>query len=279
MTLHDPPPGHLGPTNRYDPERIREQRVQRVLEYMFDEDGLALGSQGEFETFNGIAGETDDLVVVGNWNDKTRRDPFYGPIQRKVEWKREWYATRSRCWYAEEYDAHLSGTTILVDTTPSRLLKVLESLDVRTDWSDGFLYCDCGKGFRTEPDGFGFELYGWVGDGDYMCGDCLREHNCDTCGNPNLDLNCDAAPNDHCHCGHGCEHNEKTPDPTLWADSVTIKCERQVDWRCPYCKDTLLQPEAALCDACGTPHHGECLEESGCATAGCSNATNTYPEP
>jgi len=47
------------------------------------------------------------------------------------------------------------------------------------EWSDEWLVCDCGKAFRCSPDSYSWTCYGWVGDGDCSCGDCVREEGID----------------------------------------------------------------------------------------------------
>jgi len=219
-------------------EETRQARINRILDYMFrpeSEGGLDLGSQGEFDMFNGVAGETDELVVVGNWNERTQWVPFHGPRQRimhkrwEARWKDENGINRKDGRFVEEeIDQYLGGMRETIDDTPKRLGDVLEKLGVETDWSDGFLRCDCGKGFRTQPDGYGWEMHGYIGDGDWMCGDCLESHQCDTCGLPDIEYgHChqreflnggdDQSGDDprFCHCGVGCEHDQTEEDDGL----------------------------------------------------------------
>jgi hypothetical protein len=137
---------------------------------------------GEFDIFDGIAGETTAMVIVGNWNERTRWYSYYGPVRRirGERWvvcheDQEKHLAGSHVGYfvQPECDEYLGGMHITIDDTPARLLRVLERLSVKTEWSDVFLRCECGRGFRTQPDSYSWEMYGWIGDGDYMCGDCL----------------------------------------------------------------------------------------------------------
>jgi hypothetical protein len=42
---------------------------------------------------------------------------------------------------------------------------------------------------------------------------------------------------------------------------------------CPFCKDGIPESERRACDACGTPHHGECLQlHGGCSIPGCDGS-------
>lgn len=132
------------PTERQ--EKIRENRISRVFAYMGKQ---GLFDQGTFGVFHGIAGETDEMVVSGTWHDN-------------VEWDE-------------------NGNCIRTPTVESRLGAIFEKLNVDVVWYDEYLQCDCGKGFRVQPDCWTWRMYGWIGDGDYMCGDCLEETRCEEC--------------------------------------------------------------------------------------------------
>ena len=42
------------------------------------------------------------------------------------------------------------------------------------DWFDEWLSCsECGKFFRSIGDCWGWSMYGWITDGDCLCGDCI----------------------------------------------------------------------------------------------------------
>jgi len=173
-------------------EATRLARVNRVLDYMFRserEGGLALGDQGEFDCYESIAGESDDMAVAGNWNDTRVYLPVHGPVQP---------------------GGYLAPFRDVTDDTPSRLERVLTALGVEVVWSNEYLCCDCGKGFRASPDSHSWEMYGWIGDGDYCCGDCLADMECDDCGKPDFasGAHCHQQQENTCHCGHGCEHDE-----------------------------------------------------------------------
>ncbi len=61
------------------------------------------------------------------------------------------------------------------DQTMPRLAAILEKMGAEIEWSDEWLQCDCGKAFRTSGDSYSWLMYGYIGDGDYACGDCVLE--------------------------------------------------------------------------------------------------------
>lgn len=54
---------------------------------------------------------------------------------------------------------------------------------------------------------------------------------------------------------------------------VVIRTQRAAE-RCPFCRDQLPRSEATACARCGTPHHADCLAESGrCSVLACGRPT------
>jgi hypothetical protein len=92
----------------------------------------------------GYSREGNGPIALGNWNDKTHYDP----------------ETQERT---------------VIDDTPSRLAAVLERAGWTIDWDDEYLVCECGKAFRVQADSYSWTMYGFIGDGDYACGDCVQE--------------------------------------------------------------------------------------------------------
>lgn len=172
-------------------------RVNRVFEYLWNNGDPLLDG---LDWYDGLAGEdSDGPVIVANWNNRDRYHPYHGPVQP---------------------GRYLGGIRVDTDTTPSRALRILERLGADCRWSDGYLRCDCGKGFSTEPDCWSWrqEDYGRIWDGDYACADCIEDMRCEECGEPDIGGHCHQLPETHgpdgwttagwCHCGHGCEHDE-----------------------------------------------------------------------
>lgn len=56
-----------------------------------------------------------------------------------------------------------------------RACDALERMGYALEWSDEWLVCDCGKAFRTSPNSHIWKMYGEIFDGDYSCGDCLKD--------------------------------------------------------------------------------------------------------
>jgi hypothetical protein len=53
------------------------------------------------------------------------------------------------------------------------LVKALES-HFTLDWSDEWLSCsNCGRFFRSVGDSYSWSMYGWITDGECLCGDCI----------------------------------------------------------------------------------------------------------
>jgi len=195
------------PTKAELQEQRTDRKVQRILRLMERADMFA---GGEFNTYEDVAGEGGGFTVAGNWNDETTQE-FMGPIA--YGWD-HWYT-----WDVgpvpmgqPRYNSQPQRNVTLNDW-PSRLGKLLETLGVNVVWSDEYLQCDCGKGFRTSPDCHSFEMYGWIGEGDYMCGDCYNETRCEDCSEPfagNCNGYChqwdDETSGPCCHCG--CKEEE-----------------------------------------------------------------------
>jgi hypothetical protein len=52
----------------------------------------------------------------------------------------------------------------------------LESMGYSCEWEDEWVECSsCYKAFRTSPDSYGWEMCGIIGDGEAICGDCLKD--------------------------------------------------------------------------------------------------------
>jgi hypothetical protein len=54
---------------------------------------------------------------------------------------------------------------------------LLSALEERFElaWSDEYISCgECGKYFRTSGDCWQWTMYGWIFDGDCLCGDCIK---------------------------------------------------------------------------------------------------------
>lgn len=89
----------------------------------------------------------DGIVVFGNWNDK--RELVDGV----------WVTHTKR------------------DTLPSRLCDALENIGADIEWCDEWTKCaDCYKALRTQPDCYGWTMYGAFWEDGYVCADCLKEH-------------------------------------------------------------------------------------------------------
>lgn len=58
---------------------------------------------------------------------------------------------------------------------PAKLFDMLENHGFSCEWDDEWLICDsCYKAFRSSPDSYGWEMYGYIGDGYAVCGDCIE---------------------------------------------------------------------------------------------------------
>ena len=76
----------------------------------------------------------------------------------------------------DEYDPK-TQTRVKTDDTPSILCTALEALGVDIEWSDEWSRCsDCGKAFRTSPDGYDWKRqYAVIGECDEVCHECIKE--------------------------------------------------------------------------------------------------------
>ncbi len=93
--------------------------------------------------------DSDPWSAFADWNDKRSRDPsgFHG------------------------YGSHAGQK---IDTTMCRLLAILENMDIECEWSDEWTSCDdCGRMVRTEPDGYGWRMFGYIDDCTLICGHCI----------------------------------------------------------------------------------------------------------
>lgn len=79
--------------------------------------------------------------------------------------------------YAEPGYSEPEGRVLIHNwnETPQPVQDLLEALGCSLEWSDEWLVCDCGKAFRAQPDSFSWSMHGFIGDGDYCCGDCVSE--------------------------------------------------------------------------------------------------------
>lgn len=157
-------------------EQYQQRRRDRIFKLL---ERSGMWDSGEFHCYNGLAAETDELTVAGNWNDEYRNE-FVGPIHRG--WDN---------WHSRKIGPNPPGQpryaswprrNVLVSDWPSRILALLERVGVNTVWSDMYMSCDCGKGWLSDPN-WG-EPHGWIGDGDYMCIECYDETRCEDCGEP-----------------------------------------------------------------------------------------------
>jgi hypothetical protein len=92
-------------------------------------------------------GYDDGPVVFANWNAKTR--------------------------YNRETNSHKT-----LDDTMPRLAKLFEKLGFAVEWYDEWYTCeDCGKAFRTSPDGYGWTPhYSFIGECPLVCLDCIVDN-------------------------------------------------------------------------------------------------------
>lgn len=57
---------------------------------------------------------------------------------------------------------------------PSKLFDLFEKYGYSCEWQDEWITCDsCYKAFRSSPDSYNWEMYGYIGDGYAICGDCI----------------------------------------------------------------------------------------------------------
>lgn len=88
----------------------------------------------------------DGIVVYGNWNPKRFPSIDEAPLTKS-------------------------------ESLPLRLAEALEGIGADIEWCDEWTTCsDCYKAMRTEPDSYGWTMYGAFWDIGYVCADCLKEH-------------------------------------------------------------------------------------------------------
>lgn len=57
---------------------------------------------------------------------------------------------------------------------PQKVYDSLESHGYSCEWEDEWLTCDeCYKAFRSSPNSYGWEMFGYIGDGFAVCGNCI----------------------------------------------------------------------------------------------------------
>lgn len=58
---------------------------------------------------------------------------------------------------------------------PGKLFDLLEKYGFSCEWEDEWLTCDeCYKAFRCAGNSYSWEMFGFVGDGYALCGDCIE---------------------------------------------------------------------------------------------------------
>lgn len=182
--------------------KVQGDRINRIIDIM---SKTGMFDTGEFATYQGISGETDEFTVAGNWNNQTVCE-FVGPIANGWEGFRYWHCGPHPRGNAR-HNSYPRRTRTINDW-PARIAKRLEQLGVNIVWSDEYASCDCGKGFRTQPDSYSWQMDAWIGDGDYMCGGCYEDTRCTECRQPfagNCNGMCHQWAEDMngpcCHCG------------------------------------------------------------------------------
>lgn len=57
---------------------------------------------------------------------------------------------------------------------PDKLFDLLEKYGYSCEWEDQWIECgNCYKAFRSSPDSYGWEMFGYIGDGFAVCGNCI----------------------------------------------------------------------------------------------------------
>lgn len=57
---------------------------------------------------------------------------------------------------------------------PDKLFDSLENHGFSCEWEDEWITCKgCGKAFRTSPSSYAWEMFGYIGDGFALCGNCI----------------------------------------------------------------------------------------------------------
>jgi hypothetical protein len=119
-------------------------KVSRLVEFATGEsygDGYTVT-----DVISGYAepgyGSNDTVVVLGDWNDKTR---------------------------------YVDGEREVLSTMPSRLARSLERVGAEIEWHDEWTQCqNCYRAVRTQSDSYSWKpYYVWVEDSGPICADCL----------------------------------------------------------------------------------------------------------
>lgn len=114
------------------------KRARRILDAGCMDDAILTFGYAE----PGYGTGDDDIVAIGNWNDRTR-------------WDRE------------------SRRAVVVDNTPSRVAKLLEKLGVSLEWEDEWTLCaDCYRAVRTQADSYSWTRSYTDTDDGPVCEDC-----------------------------------------------------------------------------------------------------------
>lgn len=124
------------------------QRIQNILTAA---ENVAVGWEAksriqDIQIHSGYAEPAYDseLVATGNWNNVTK-------------WDRN------------------TNTSIIVDSTISRVAALLEKMGFNLEWSDEWATCsDCCKLVRTSPDSYGWQPSYTINDGKITCKNCLN---------------------------------------------------------------------------------------------------------
>jgi len=107
----------------------------------------------------GSHGDTDAVVVLGDWNDRYRTVPGVGsdPVLNELVG-------------ADGYGR------VLVSNVPSRLASALERIGAEVEWYDNYTQCcGCYKAVQTEPDSYSWvPPYVWGMDGA-LCSGCATD--------------------------------------------------------------------------------------------------------
>jgi len=93
----------------------------------------------------GYRKDGDRPILFGNWNNKSR-------------WDKE------------------TNTSVVTDTRPSRLAKIIQHFGYTLEWEDEWATCsECGHAVRTSGDSYDWQKYFYnFGYGEIICGDCIK---------------------------------------------------------------------------------------------------------
>jgi hypothetical protein len=148
-------------------EKIRLTRANRVFEFLWNNGQLLIEG---LDWYEGLAGESgaNSPAIAANWNNPDRWHTLYGPVMRDGRYSSEFF---------------FAGYRDILNTYPERAARIFDKLEIETVWSDEYLRCECGKGFRVSPSGFDFQQrdYGFILDGDYFCVECFESEQCEDC--------------------------------------------------------------------------------------------------